>query len=215
MALIQSDSDSRPVFRTDGFSYSVEFNVDQHPQWLKESEEVPAELQGAQNYTFAFFYMPIGDVTAIAEDQSFPVFGLTVDGGSTSAGAGFAYTGGEFHFTGPSHNPSGAAVRLPEGYFEEGRWYHVCGVREGSSVRLYVDGELVESGTTSQGAMLSDLSDYRVSIGAARDGSRPTPLRGSNLQIWNVALTDEEVAGLAMKRLVDPLPDGLIYYRPL
>ncbi|KKN02975.1 hypothetical protein LCGC14_1112390 [marine sediment metagenome] len=99
--------------------------------------------------------------------------------------------------------------------FSAGTWHHACGVFTNSSLRAaYLDGG---GKGTDTGVKSPDNAD-RIAIGASAD-STPSGYCDADIAecaIWNVALTDAEVARLAqafspkMVRL-----DALVFYAPL
>jgi hypothetical protein len=210
--LIQATAGARPVFKLSGDDFGVEFNVAANPQYLVG--DIPAGLPGAANYTFALWYMRRGNPAEFVTSP--PIFQVSVNDGSTATGGGLAYrsNGTTFRFSTATTDPTdGPLVNLSS--IADNTWVHLAGVCEGSAARIYLNGALVNSNTTGV-AMPADMAAYRVSIGAARDGSRPSPMRASNLQIWNIALTEQQVNDWAMERLpAASLPSGLIGYWPL
>jgi hypothetical protein len=93
---------------------------------------------------------------------------------------------------------------------------HVCGTVNGTAITIYKNG--VSSGTAANltGVPVpEDVSALRISVGAARDGARPVRMMASNLQIWNIALTAQQIQDYAMKRITGTPPAGLIFYAPL
>lgn len=103
------------------------------------------------------------------------------------------------------------------GSYSVGNWYHVCGVAASSSSRtLYVDGTSVATNTSS----VTPSSINSTLVGAYADPLATTQFHfnGSVLwpAIWNVALTDDEVASLAAG--AHPLtirPESLVFFAPL
>jgi len=209
--LTQEIAGNRPVFKLSGDDYGVEFNVSSNPQYLVA--DIPAGLASAENYTFSLFYMRKGNPAQF--NASCPIFGITIDGGSTLSGGQISYLGSELSYTAtsPGVDPFvGPMVALSS--VSDETWVHLALVCEGSTMRLYLNGALAESNSSGL-AIPADLGSFKVSVGAARNGTRPTPMRGSNLQIWNVALTAQQIEDWAMKRLTGTLPTGLIGYWPL
>lgn len=101
-------------------------------------------------------------------------------------------------FTEDSQNDENWSVEI-EGY-DYGQWHHVCGVREGSYLRLYIDGQLVDE---------ANIGTFNPYIGSSylllgridnRSGSASELyFKGSldEILIYNRALTASEIAGLA------------------
>jgi hypothetical protein len=93
-------------------------------------------------------------------------------------------------------------------------WHHACGIFVGSAERYaYIDGGSKGSSTGSRAP--SGVNHHR--IGASHDGSTSKASgRICEVGIWNVALTDAEVAALA--RGISPLrirPANLVRYYPV
>jgi hypothetical protein len=84
----------------------------------------------------------------------------------------------------------------------DGQWHHIVGIRQGSAVALYVDGQLQNADDLPGGYDLSRVSQQPAQIGAARqqsDGSLIKQLNGlaDDVAIWSVALPHAVVQGLA------------------
>lgn len=94
-------------------------------------------------------------------------------------------------------------------------WHHVCGVFSGSALRsVYLDGgNKIATVTPVSGANLAGFDEIHVGSFRATTGS--SDLRVAELGIWNVALTDAEVASLGKGfscHLVRP--SGLVHHLP-
>ena len=210
MAMTQAVTASKPTVAGTTDAYGVEFN----DQWLVA--DIPTGLEGASAFTFALWFQRL----SAWPDTIPPIFQITVDAGSTTSGAGLSYGGGskdEIQFTetgGLSPGDSNYAY-VDASVAPIGTWVHLAGVWASESQQIFVNG--VASGVTASrtASIAADLSTYRVSIGAARDGSRPVHMLASNLQIWNVALTAQQIQDWSMKRIETPFQTGLIFYAPL
>ena len=96
----------------------------------------------------------------------------------------------------------------------DNEWHHLCGVYDGSVVRIYVDG--VQEGTDGAGSNIN-LTTAPVRIGSGGPGGEQ-PYDGDlgHGAIWDVGLSAGEVASLAVG--VSPLRmrrDDLIFYAPV
>ena len=121
--------------------------------------------------------------------------GLTSGGGTGYAGfqlsalSGMAqwWVGGGGTYSGPS-----------EDAIVTGQWYHVVGVRSGTSVLLYVDGVLVD--TVVAGSVHDMTSTLNAAIGAwrAATGTWYTVMDGSldDVAVWERALSAVEIAAV-------------------
>ena len=78
----------------------------------------------------------------------------------------------------------------------DGNWHHVVGAYDGSSIKIYVDGEL--ENTCDAGVLVSQDQSNLVTIGAYRAGESNYQWNGSidELNIWNASLSDDDVVGL-------------------
>ena len=98
---------------------------------------------------------------------------------------------------------NGGAVSYPyTSYPNDGKWHHVAAVGNGSSLKLYVDGEEVASGGPSTSNYGS--SSYRMRIGAGvwNGGSTSNPFDGqmSAVRFWTVARSASEISdGMTQK----------------
>lgn len=77
--------------------------------------------------------------------------------------------------------------------FEVGTWHHVVGTYDGSTMRLYVDGELVETSQSRSGDI--DYSEADFTLGAYVDDNEFWAMNGKihEANIYASALSDEEV----------------------
>lgn len=80
----------------------------------------------------------------------------------------------------------------------EGQWYHLAGVYDGSNIRIYVDGVL--EGTTSRSGDLADFeSDIMLNMGRwPNSGNNERRFDGDidEVSVWNKALNQTEVQDL-------------------
>ncbi len=206
----QSISSRRPVVVGTLSDYAVEFNVSANPQHL--SAPLPADLEGATNYAIGLWVVRLGDFNSFGSHN--PLFQIGVAGGSTTTGVGFSAHQNENVRFSPPNVATTNMPEIPVALLPIDTPVHLMGVCEGSAMRLYVDGQLQDS-TSNGGPMPADMSGYAVNIGAAQDGERPVPMRASNLQVWNIAPTEQQIQDLAMKRISSPFPTGLVFYAPM
>lgn len=92
-----------------------------------------------------------------------------------------------------------------------GNWTHVAATRAQASgqVLLYVNG-IVEASAEANTSSLSDSSQMTI---AGRPGRNYYTGRLSELRIWNVARTPDEISGTMNQRLIGDEP-GLVGYFP-
>ncbi|MBP7892006.1 MAG: LamG domain-containing protein [Firmicutes bacterium] len=91
--------------------------------------------------------------------------------------------------------PSYLTYMKADGPFETGRWYHVVGVYDGTTMRLYVDGRLSAESKDQHGVIC--YPDQGVlAIGAYVDNDERHNLPGAirEVRIYSRALTADEVA---------------------
>lgn len=115
----------------------------------------------------------------------------------------------------PSESGGASATRTTTGY-TTGTWHHLAGVTSSeTSHAVYIDGG--SKGTTSGHIEFPTVN--RTTIGSlAYSGGRVWYLNGGVLwvAIWNVALTDDEVASLAAGAHPTMIrPDALVFFTPL
>ena len=92
----------------------------------------------------------------------------------------------------PSTNPTGASSYVVKGKtaIKAGLWYYLVGTRRGSELAIYVNGEL-ENTLTSPAPY--NMTSYGPSIGRMRSGQHVLHGNIAKTQIYNRALTAEEV----------------------
>ncbi len=91
-----------------------------------------------------------------------------------------------------TNNILGGAVS-PINFYQPGNWYHLVGTYDGSYAKLYVNGALITSNSTS-----GTLKDYSQNIYIGKYGNSNNFLPGSinELRIYNRALSQTEVTSL-------------------
>lgn len=96
----------------------------------------------------------------------------------------------------------------------DSEWHHLCGVYDGSTIRMYVDG--VQEGTVGAGANIaSQTAPVRIGSGGP-GGEQPYDGKLGHAAIWDVGLSAGAVASLAAG--VSPLRmrrDDLLFYAPV
>jgi len=84
-------------------------------------------------------------------------------------------------------------------------WTHIAGVRNGTSIMIYVDGVLRGTTTNAGITTINDVSGRVMQIGKIAGASLYTAMRASNLRLWSVARTATQL--LVHKELVWGNPD--------
>lgn len=104
------------------------------------------------------------------------------------------------------------SARAPAGTLERDRWHHLAGVFDGSEVRLYVDGQLVDRQEASGQRTLNDLP---LMIGADVDRQgRPTSFATGRID--EVRLSDEALYSgrtIDLERRLPAARDALLHLR--
>ncbi len=83
--------------------------------------------------------------------------------------------------------------------YNDGNWHHSAFIYEPStSVKVYVDGNLVKTNTSSIVSKLTDNASTKLTIGSYQNGAFTEDFNGSlsNVSIWNAALTSAQVQTL-------------------
>ncbi len=102
----------------------------------------------------------------------------------------------------PAGNSGGESLTSPAATFVAGQWNHLAAVRDGSSMRIYLNGVMVSSLSGATGSLPADL---RLTMGrlSQLDPSRPFGGTLDEVVLHNRALTPSEVALHASASLVD------------
>ena len=77
-----------------------------------------------------------------------------------------------------------------------GRWHHVAGTYDGTTMRAYVDGELIDSWTHNYGGDLDVQATRTVSLGDSPTGSRPLYGKLDDARVYDRVLSDAEILEL-------------------
>lgn len=112
----------------------------------------------------------------------------------------------------------GASTSISSGTVTSNEWHHVALVRTSTtSLRLFVDGIVVGTNTTAQTYSSGWATNYAVG-NYAQNLAAGSPYQGSAAEaaIWNVGLTDGEIAALASGLApIRVRPASLVTYLPL
>ena len=97
----------------------------------------------------------------------------------------------------------------------DGKWHHIAVVREGNTLKIYLDGELKPSDPMGFGISNLTLS-RRITIGANRNPNDSTSYFAgmlAELRIWNIARAAQDIKQ-TMWRTLDPRgqPNLILYY---
>ncbi|MCP5368563.1 MAG: LEPR-XLL domain-containing protein, partial [Hyphomicrobiales bacterium] len=92
-------------------------------------------------------------------------------------------------------------------FLASGVWTHLAGTYDGSELKLYVNGELVDS-LAYTGAINHSLSPLRIGSGA---GNYPWTGAVDEVRVWNVARTQEQIAA-DLDQVLTGAETGLVGY---
>lgn len=110
----------------------------------------------------------------------------------------------ELHFYIKKANGYGYAIRV-DSVLETGKWMHVAGTYDGETMRLYLNGRLLETKTPAAALFPPDGNFEFSSPSEAMDGQM------DEIRIWNKALTTAQIRE-SMHRVFEHSQEGLIYY---
>lgn len=137
--------------------------------------------------------------------------GIMEDGGVTAAGTEWGLTPDIGPVTGSSFSVTysvGLAGATTSGDLTTGVWHHLAGVRDGTELRLYIDGVLADS-TTYPGGAINDTG-LDLQIGWSPGSSVEVWFDGQidDVQLYSGALTASDVAFLYANcgQVVSPSP---------
>ena len=143
-------------------------------------------------------------------------------GGMQSAGIGFdLYAGNATHAKLDISAHIGGAYRAPitGNEIKFGEWYHAVATYEGSMVKLYVNGELVDSVAYAGTITTPGSGAQWFCIGGDTTGSNTieAPIDGAIAlaRVWSRALTAEQIKVLAELAMNTGEDDGIEYTAPL
>jgi hypothetical protein len=78
----------------------------------------------------------------------------------------------------------------------DGRWHHVVGTRSGATLKIYVDGRIEGTGTSS-----NPIVDNGCNVAIGRDGACCESFTGSmdDARLWQRALEDDEILAFSRR----------------
>lgn len=123
--------------------------------------------------------------------------GLMQDNGSYERGWVLGTRGRRFSFGLASANGGNLTYLQDIADFTLGQWYHLAATYDGSSMRLYVNGQLKSSTSAQSGAILYPPSGW-FTIGRYKDDNEDNRHNGklSEVKLWSKSLTASEIQAL-------------------
>ena len=122
---------------------------------------------------------------------------------------------GSLHFATASGGAQDGVLNSPFRTVSADEWIHATGVidRDDGSIRLYVNGELIVSGSVGTSSATSNFGDALWLGHTFEAGAGFTPFQGSidEVRIWDVIRTDTEIRH-HFNRTVEPDARGLVSY---
>jgi hypothetical protein len=115
-------------------------------------------------------------------------------GGSYTDGYTFFYSNEQFHFS-INHETANVAKVA---YTTYGEWHHLTGVYDGTNIKIYVDGVLEGTNTSSIPAAI-DNDDVKLFIGSEEDLELDFTGYICNVGIWSAALTQAQIKSIMWK----------------
>ena len=94
------------------------------------------------------------------------------------------------------------------------RWVHLAGTYDGATMKLYVDGDLMNSSTAQSGNIAYADSWYR--LGSYKDDDEEFRIQGAmdEVRVWNVARSQADIQADMYRRLTGS-EAGLVNYWPM
>jgi hypothetical protein len=139
-------------------------------------------------------------ITGTGDDNKGTVF---ANGGDWSGGIRFTLavseTGGEGTITLTTDDDSTKAQATSNAIVNDGVWHHVVGMRDGTTLNVYIDGILDGTNSVPAGYDLSGTSQHDVHIGAITDHTNNSLRKYfregaiDDVRIYNRALTEQEI----------------------
>ena len=125
-----------------------------------------------------------------------PVIKKTGINGSQTGGYSLEFSGNNIAFLVYNNGNYYGWTASASATLQLGQWYHVAGVYDGSSVRLYVNGSQVGNAVTTSGAIVPSTNPLRI----GNDPSNPTTRFFNGLvdeaSVYSAALTAAEIQAI-------------------
>jgi len=137
--------------------------------------------------------------------------------GGSESGYGFVYFNGLWRFFLVTDNMSQNTWESnPATSIQNGVWTHLAGTYDGSVIKLYKDGVLVNSSDQTGDVDYTNVSGTQFYVGKFLNDAVYNYFHGnvSEVRVWNYARSQEEIAGFR-SWTVDPAEEGLVAYLPM
>jgi VCBS repeat-containing protein len=112
----------------------------------------------------------------------------------------------------PTNNLNTSSISSTDTY-NDGEWHHAAGVYDGSSLKLYMDGQLENSTTVTGTPTISGAEVFTIGAYIDGDGHAPQYFNGKidEVRVWSDARSQEEIQANMNNTLKDA-PTGLVAY---
>jgi len=137
--------------------------------------------------------------------------------GGSESGYGFVYFNGLWRFFLITDNMvQDDWESNPATSIQNGVWTHLAGTYDGSVIKLYKDGVLVNSSDQTGDVDFTNVSGTQFYVGKFLNDAAYNYFHGnvSEVRVWNYARSQEEIAGFR-SWTVDPAEEGLVAYLPM
>jgi hypothetical protein len=141
---------------------------------------------GSNQYLFAKGSVAYND----AASNSYLLF-LINAGTSSEDYVRFQLSNGSSFYNVPSSTSIAQSSRLTLNYFSPNNWYHIVGTYDGTTMKIYIDGEYRAS--TSGPASINSLPSTNLYFGKHGDNTRFYDGKMDDVRIYNYALTPSQI----------------------
>ncbi len=117
----------------------------------------------------------------------------------------------KFGFTIKGANSSKLTYMETTSSFDPNKWYHIAGVYDGDTMKIYVNGVLENTSNSQSGKI--DYEDSWLSIGSYKDDNEDYSVDGviDEIRIWNTARSQEDIRAYMCQKL-QGTESGLVTY---
>lgn len=139
--------------------------------------------------------------------------GFITDNGSNESGFAFAYYNDKMRFMLKTETMRGDEWNYnPGANIEMNQWSHIAGVYDGEFIKMYLNGNMIDSKPT-RGAINWEFLPHSIHIGAFKDFNESSLFDGriDEVRIWANARSTEEIQSFKNKK-IDVSDDNLLAY---